>query len=67
MAQWSSSSNLRVVETGLAISTLKINPGQLDRIFAKKFDGHESNDQFMVNSQFICKMIRPMSVTGQNL
>lgn len=67
MAQWSSSSNLRVVNTGLAVSTLKINPGQLDRIFAKKFDGHESNDQFMVNSQFICKMIRPMSVTGQNL
>lgn len=64
MSMWSANSMLGFVG-GVVPSTLKINPSCLDRIFAKDFDGTEATDQFMVQSQFIIKAIRPMSVIGQ--
>lgn len=67
MSAWASRSTLAVVDSGVAINTLKIDPKCLDSVFAVNYDGKEKNDQFMVSAQFLCKIIRPMSVTGQNL
>uniref|UniRef100_A0AAU8B580 Major capsid protein n=2 Tax=Dulem virus 235 TaxID=3145712 RepID=A0AAU8B580_9VIRU len=64
---WSATQLVKSDNTGVIISTLKINPKCLDRIFPTNFDGKEQNDQFMVSAQFSIKSIRPMSVTGQNL
>ena len=41
-----------------------IDPGILDSIFAIGFDGTTGSDQFLVNSYFNVKAVRPMSVTG---
>lgn len=62
-----SSTNLLDYRNGVIMSTLKINPKCLNRVFALNFDGRESTDQFFVNAQFIVKAIRPMSITGQQL
>lgn len=72
MSAWSAGSLLGMVSgsgssTGIDISTLKINPKCLDRIFSIDFNGMEYSDQFISSVQFIVKAIRPMSVTGQNL
>lgn len=71
MSAWSAGSLLSghpvVSSRGLNISSLKINPKCLDRIFSVDFNGTEETDQFMTSVQFIVKAIRPMSVTGQNL
>lgn len=67
LSAWASRSTLAVVDSGVAINTLKIDPKCLDSVFAVNYDGKEKNDQFMVSAQFLCKVIRPMSVTGQNL
>lgn len=53
--------------SGLKPSALLVSPSQLDSIFSVRFDGTESTDQFMCVCNNICKVIRPMSVTGQNL
>lgn len=53
--------------SGLRINTLKINPKCLDRIMSVVYNGSEDTDQFMVQGQFVCKVIRPMSITGQGL
>lgn len=53
--------------TGIKPNALLVSPSQLDSLFSVRFDGRESTDQFMVVCQNVCKIIRPMSVTGQNL
>ena len=53
--------------SGIKPSALLVSPSQLDSIFSVRFDGTESTDQFMCVCNNICKVIRPMSVTGQNL
>ena len=67
MSMWSSVSNVIDTNHGVARNSLKINPGVFNRIFAEVYNGHESTDQFLTSAQFECKIIRPMSVTGQNL
>lgn len=67
MSMWSSVSNVTDTNQGVARNSLKINPGVFNRIFAEVYNGHESTDQFLTSAQFECKIIRPMSVTGQNL
>lgn len=71
MSAWSASSLLSSKNLnshyGLNLSTLKINPKCLDRIFSIDYNGMEYSDQLMTSAQFIVKSIRPMSVTGQNL
>lgn len=67
---WSANSLVdydRKTRSGVVVSTLKINPRCLDRIMTLMFDGSEVTDQFMISAQFYCKVIRPMSITGQNL
>lgn len=53
--------------SGISRNTLLINPKSLDRIFTIAFNGSEVTDQFMTQAQFVVKVIRPMSITGQNL
>lgn len=48
----------------LSASNFMIDPGILDSIFAVGYDGDVSTDQFLVNSYFNIKSVRPMSVTG---
>ena len=48
----------------LSASNFMIDPGILDSIFAIGFDGTTGSDQFLVNSYFNVKAVRPMSVTG---
>ena len=67
LSAWSSVSNVTDTNQGVARNSLKINPGVFNRIFASVYNGHESTDQFLTSAQFECKIIRPMSVTGQNL
>lgn len=67
LSAWSSVSNLNITNTGVAVNTLKIDPAVLNRIFVLAYDGSEETDQFMCRTQFICKVIRPMSISGQQL
>lgn len=53
--------------SGIKPSALLVSPSQLDSIFSVRFDGTESTDQFMCVCNNICKIIRPMTITGQNL
>lgn len=53
--------------SGIRPSALLVSPSQLDSIFSVRFDGTESTDQFICVAHHTCKIIRPMSVTGQNL
>ena len=48
----------------LSASNFMIDPGILDTIFSIGFDGSTASDQFLVNSYFNVKAVRPMSVTG---
>ena len=59
--------NAFFTDAGIKPSALLVSPSQLDSIFSIRFDGSESTDQFMCVCNNICKIIRPMSVTGQNL
>ena len=59
--------NAFFTSSGIKPSALLVSPSQLDSIFSVRFDGSESTDQFMCVCNNICKVIRPMSVTGQNL
>lgn len=53
--------------SGIKPSALLVSPSQLDSIFSVRFDGTESTDQFMCVCNNIVKIIRPMTITGQNL
>lgn len=44
-----------------------IDPKVLDSVFSVAYDGHPKFDQFLVNSFFNIKAVRPMSVTGLSL
>ena len=52
------------VSVDLSASNFMIDPGVMDSIFAVGFDGDSDTDQFLVNSYFDVKAVRPMSVTG---
>lgn len=74
LSSWSSSTlvtpasyNPSTMTSGVSISSLLVNPKSLDRVFSVNFNGTEKTDQFMCAMQVICKMIRPMSITGQQL
>lgn len=71
LSAWSASQLVSVDDSssssGVKISSLRINPKCLDRIFAVNYNGSESTDQFITSVQFTVKSIRPMSVTGQQL
>lgn len=73
MSAWSASQMVDYGElqyrtgSGIRVNSLKINPKCLDRITSTNFNGSEATDQFLVQAQFICKVIRPMSITGQSL
>lgn len=41
-----------------------IDPKVLDPIFSFNYDGRTMTDQFMINSYFDIKAVRPMSVVG---
>ena len=53
--------------SGIKPSALLVSPSQLDSIFSVRFDGSENTDQFMCVCNNIVKIIRPMTITGQNL
>ena len=59
--------NAFFTDAGIKPSALLVSPSQLDSIFSVRFNGTESTDQFMCVCNNIVKIIRPMSVTGQNL
>lgn len=67
LSAWSAVSNVVDTNQGVARNSLKINPGVFNRVFSIEYNGHESTDHFLASAQFECKIIRPMSVTGQNL
>ena len=74
LSAWSSSTlvapasyNPSTMTSGVSVSSLLVNPKSLDRVFSVNFDGSEKTDQFMCAMQVVCKMIRPMSITGQQL
>lgn len=67
LSAWSAVSNVTDTNQGVARNSLKINPGVFNRVFSIEYNGHESTDHFLTSAQFECKIIRPMSVTGQNL
>ena len=52
------------VSVDLSASNFMIDPGIMDTIFAVQYGGSSSTDQFLVNSYFNVKAVRPMSVTG---
>lgn len=51
----------------LTPADLMIDPKVLDSVFSVAYDGHPKFDQFLVNSFFNIKAVRPMSVTGLSL
>lgn len=67
LSAWSGNNLLDYDSTGVKINTLKIDARCLNRVFAIRYDGRETNDQFMCGAQFIVKAIRPMSITGQSI
>lgn len=48
----------------LTPSDFMIDPKVLDSVFSVSYDGHSKFDQFLINSFFNVKAVRPMSVTG---
>lgn len=52
------------VSVDLSASNFMIDPGIMDTIFSVGFNGDSVTDQFLVNSYFNVKAVRPMSVTG---
>lgn len=49
---------------GLSSSSFLVNPSVLDPVFSVRYNGSERTDQFMINSYFDVKAVRPMSVSG---
>lgn len=52
------------VSVELSASNFMIDPAIMDNIFAVGYDGDSDTDQFLINSYFNVKAVRPMSVTG---
>lgn len=50
---------------GATVSFFKCLPSVLDSVMVQKFDGTESTDQFLINANFNCQAIRPMSIYGE--
>lgn len=50
--------------TYLSLSNFLIDPNVLSPIFSLQYDGTPKTDQFMINSYFDIKAVRPMSVVG---
>ena len=48
----------------LSLRNFMIDPKVLDPIFSFNYDGRTMTDQFMINSYFDVKAVRPMSVVG---
>lgn len=48
----------------LSLGNFMVNPNVLDPIFSVNYNGTPMTDQFMVNSYFDIKAVRPMSVVG---
>ena len=48
----------------LSASNFMIDPAIMNTIFSVNYDGESYADQFLVNSYFNVKAVRPMSVTG---
>lgn len=52
---------------GLTVPDLLIDPNVLYPIFGLKYNGKSDTDQFLVNSYFDVKAVRPMAVNDQSL
>lgn len=52
---------------GLTVPDLLIDPNVLYPIFGLKYNGKSDTDQFLVNSYFDVKAVRPMAVNNQSL
>lgn len=50
--------------TYLSLSNFLVDPNVLSPIFSLQYDGTPKTDQFMINSYFDIKAVRPMSVVG---
>lgn len=48
----------------LSASNFMIDPAIMDNVFSVRYSGSSDTDQFLVNSFFDVKAVRPMSVTG---
>ena len=51
-------------DVNLTPSDFMIDPKVLDSVFSVSYSGHPKFDQFLINSFFNIKAVRPMSVTG---
>lgn len=51
-------------DVNLTPSDFMIDPKVLDSVFSVSYSGHPKYDQFLINSFFNIKAVRPMSVTG---
>ena len=52
------------VSIALSASNFMIDPAIMDNIFSVNFNGTDNTSQFLINSYFDVKAVRPMSVTG---
>lgn len=52
---------------GLTVPDLLIDPNVLYPIFGLKYNGKSNTDQFLINSYFDVKAVRPMAVNNQSL
>lgn len=52
---------------GLTVPDLLIDPNVLYPIFGLKYNGKSGTDQFLINSYFDVKAVRPMAVNNQSL
>lgn len=52
---------------GLTVPDLLIDPNVLYPIFGLKYNGKSDTDQFLINSYFDVKAVRPMAVNNQSL
>ena len=53
-----------VVGFVLSASNFMIDPAIMDNVFSLNYNGKENTSQFLINSYFDVKAVRPMSVTG---
>lgn len=50
---------------GATVSFFKALPSVLNPVMVQQYDGTEASDQFLVNANFNCQAIRPMSIFGE--
>ena len=68
LSAWATPKNNYTFEFGkLSLPDLLVDPKVLEPIFAVKYNGSMSTDQFLVNSYFDVKAIRPMQVNDMSL